>query len=188
MYLICGLGNPGRLYSNTRHNMGFMTIDVLSDRLGIPVNKLKFKALVGEGRIGTEKVVLAKPQTYMNLSGESLRPLVEFYKPEHSHLILVYDDVDLALGRTRVRASGSSGTHNGMRSVIYHLQFDDFPRVRIGLGPHGEIPLDKFVIGHWTREEQPQLAKAVLRAADACEIIVREGIDAAMQRCNGIIE
>ena len=187
MYLICGLGNPGRLYANTRHNMGFLTIDVLSDRLGIPVNKLKFKALVGEGRIGSEKVVLVKPQTYMNLSGESLRPLVDFYKPEHSHLVLVYDDVDLALGRTRVRASGSSGTHNGMRSVIYQLQFDDFPRVRIGLGPHGDIPLDKFVIGHWTSQEQPVLAKAVLRAADACETIVREGIDEAMQKYNGIV-
>ena len=187
MYIICGLGNPGRLYMHTRHNMGFLTIDVLSDRLGIPVNKLKFKSLVGEGRIGTEKVVLVKPQTYMNLSGEALRPLVEFYKPEHSKLVLVYDDVDLPLGRTRVRASGSSGTHNGMRSVIYHLQFDDFPRVRIGLGPHGDIPLDKFVIGHWTREEQPALAKAVLRAADACEAIVREGLDEAMQKYNGIV-
>ena len=187
MYLICGLGNPGRLYQNTRHNMGFLTIDVLSERLDIPVNKLKFKALVGEGRIGSEKVVLVKPQTYMNLSGDSLRPLVEFYKPEHSHLVLVYDDVDLPLGRTRIRAFGSAGTHNGMRSVIYQLQFEDFPRVRIGLGPHGDIPLDKFVIGRWTDEERPALAKAVLRAADACETIVREGIDEAMQRYNGIV-
>jgi len=187
MYLICGLGNPGRLYAHTRHNMGFLTIDVLSERLGIPVSKLKFKALVGEGRIGSEKVVLVKPQTYMNLSGEALRPLAEFYKPEHSHLIVVYDDVDLPLGRTRVRASGSSGTHNGMRSVIYQLQYDDFPRVRIGLGPSGDIPMDKFVIGHWTREEQPVLAKAVLRAADACETIVREGIEQAMQKYNGIV-
>ena len=187
MYLICGLGNPGRLYANTRHNMGFMTVDVLSDRLSIPVNRLKFKALVGEGRIGDEKVVLVKPQTYMNLSGEAVRPLVDFYKPEHSHLILVYDDVDLDMGRTRVRKSGSAGTHNGMRSVIYHLQFDDFPRVRIGLGDHGDIPLDKFVIGHWTREEQPVLAKGVLRAADACETIVREGLDQAMQKFNGIV-
>ena len=186
MYLICGLGNPGRLYEKTRHNMGFMTVDILSERFHIPVNKLRFKALVGDGLIGGEKVILAKPQTYMNLSGESLRPLVDYYKIDPEHLILVYDDVDLPLGRTRVRRQGSSGTHNGMRSVIYHLQFDNFPRVRIGLGPHGDIPLDKFVIGHWTELERPELAKAVLRAADACELIVTQGIEAAMQKCNGI--
>ena len=184
--MICGLGNPGRLYAKSRHNMGFMTVDVLADRLGVRVNKLKFKALVGETRIGDEKVVLVKPQTYMNLSGDAVRPLVQFYKIEPSHLILVYDDVDLPLGRTRVRPSGSSGTHNGMRSVIYQLQFDNFPRVRIGLGDHGDIPLDKFVIGNWTELERPELAKAVLRAADACQTIVTEGVDAAMQKYNGL--
>ena len=184
--MICGLGNPGRLYAKSRHNMGFMTVDVLADRLGVRVSKLKFKALVGETRIGDEKVVLVKPQTYMNLSGDAVRPLVQFYKIEPSHLILVYDDVDLALGRTRVRPSGSSGTHNGMRSVIYQLQYDNFPRVRIGLGPHGDIPLDKFVIGNWTELERPELAKAVLRAADACETIITEGVDAAMQKYNGL--
>ena len=186
MYMICGLGNPGRLYAKTRHNMGFMTVDVLADRLGVRVNKLRAKALVGEARIGDEKVLLVKPQTYMNLSGDAVRPLVEFFKIQPDHLILVYDDVDLPLGRTRGRASGSAGTHNGMRSVIYQLQFDNFPRVRIGLGPHGDIPLDKFVIGNWTELERPELAKAVLRAADACETIVREGIDAAMQKYNGL--
>lgn len=186
MYMICGLGNPGRLYAKSRHNMGFMTVDVLADRLGVHVNKLRSKALIGEARIGTEKVVLVKPQTYMNLSGDALRPLVEYYKIEPSHLIVVYDDIDLPLGKTRVRPSGSSGTHNGMRSVIYQLQFDNFPRVRIGLGPHGDIPLDKFVIGNWTDQERPELAKAVLRAADACQTIVTEGVDAAMQKYNGL--
>ena len=184
--MICGLGNPGRLYAKSRHNMGFMTVDVLAERLGVRVNKLKFKALVGETRIGDEKVVLVKPQTYMNLSGDAVRPLVQFYRIEPSHLILVYDDVDLALGRTRVRPSGSSGTHNGMRSVIYQLQYDNFPRVRIGLGDHGDIPLDKFVIGNWTELERPELAKAVLRAADACQTIITEGVDAAMQKYNGL--
>ena len=186
MYMICGLGNPGRLYEKTRHNMGFMTVDVLADRLGVRVDRLRFKALVGEGRIDREKVILVKPQTYMNLSGDAVRPLVDYYKIEPDHLILVYDDVDLPLGRTRIRPSGSSGTHNGMRSVIYQLQFDNFPRVRIGLGPHGDIPLDKFVIGTWTESERPELAKAVLRAADACETIVTDGVDAAMQKYNGL--
>ncbi len=186
MYMIVGLGNPGRLYMKTRHNMGFMTVDVLADRLGVRMDRLRFKAKIGEGRIGTEKVILVKPQTYMNLSGDAVRPLVEYYKIQPDHLILVYDDVDLPLGRTRIRPSGSSGTHNGMRSVIYQLQFDNFPRVRIGLGPHGDIPLDKFVIGNWTELERPELAKAVLRAADACETIVTEGVDAAMQKYNGL--
>ena len=186
MYMIVGLGNPGRLYMKTRHNMGFMTVDVLADRLGVRMDRLRFKAKTGEGRIGTEKVILVKPQTYMNLSGDAVRPLVEYYKIQPDHLILVYDDVDLPLGRTRIRPSGSSGTHNGMRSVIYQLQFDNFPRVRIGLGPHGDIPLDKFVIGYWTELERPELAKAVLRAADACETIVTEGVDAAMQKYNGL--
>ena len=186
MYMIVGLGNPGRLYMKTRHNMGFMTVDVLADRLGVRMDRLRFKAKIGEGRIGTEKVILVKPQTYMNLSGDAVRPLVEYYKIQPDHLILVYDDVDLPLGRTRIRPSGSSGTHNGMRSVIYQLQFDNFPRVRIGLGPHGDIPLDKFVIGNWTELERPELAKAVLRAADACETIVTEGVDSAMQKYNGL--
>ena len=188
MYLICGLGNPGKLYEKTRHNMGFLTIDVLSERFNIPVKRIRFKALTGEGQIGSEKVLLVKPQTFMNLSGESLRPLVEYFKIPMDKLILVYDDVDLPLGKTRVRRSGSAGTHNGMRSVIYHLQREDFARVRIGLGPHGDIPLDRFVIGHWTESERPELAKAVLRAADACETIVKEGVEEAMQKYNGNAE
>ena len=186
MIVIAGLGNPGREYEHTRHNCGFDTIDVIADRQGSCVARKEHRALTGAGYIGGQKVLLVKPQTYMNLSGDAVRPLVEFFKIQPDHLILVYDDVDLPLGRTRVRASGSAGTHNGMRSVIYQLQFDNFPRVRIGLGPHGDIPLDKFVIGNWTELERPELAKAVLRAADACETIVREGIDAAMQKYNGL--
>ena len=187
MYLICGLGNPGRLYECTRHNLGFLTIDVLSKRFDIPVKKLKFKALYGEGQIGDEKVILVKPQTYMNLSGEALRPMVDYFKIPMDHLIVVYDDVDLSMGRTRVRRSGSAGSHNGMRSVVHHLQRDDFPRVRIGLGQHGEIPLEKFVIGRWTELERPELLKGVLRAADACETIVKEGVEEAMQKYNGAV-
>ncbi len=184
MYIICGLGNPGREYENTRHNMGFLTMDVLSSRLGISITKIKFKALIGEGRIGAEKVVLVKPQTFMNLSGEAVRPVTEFYKVEPSHLILVYDDVDLPTGALRVRPSGSAGTHNGMRSVIYQLQYDDFPRVRIGIGRNGIIPLDRYVIGNYTPQERPLLASAVSDAADACVAIVEHGVAEAMARYN----
>lgn len=184
MYIICGLGNPGKEYETTRHNMGFLALDVLSQRLGIAVNRLKFKALIGEGFAGGEKVVLVKPQTFMNLSGESLREVVGFYKPEHGHLLLMYDDIDLAPGMLRIRKSGSAGTHNGMRSVIYQLQFDDFPRIRIGIGDHGVIPLDRYVIGHYTEEERPLLADAVSRAADAARLYIESGIDAAMNEYN----
>ncbi len=186
MYMIVGLGNPGRLYMKTRHNMGFMTVDVLADRLGVRMDRLRFKAKIGEGRIGTEKVILVKPQTYMNLSGEAVRPLVDYFKIPMDKLLVVYDDIDLPLGRTRVRRGGSAGTHNGMRSVIYQLQKDDFARVRIGLGPHGDIPLDRFVIGRWTDEERPVLGMACLRAADACAAFVEHGVEEAMQRFNGL--
>ena len=179
MYVICGLGNPGKQYERTRHNMGFRALDVLAERLNTPVKSLKFKALVGEGRIGTEKVVLVKPQTYMNLSGESLREIVSFYKLEPEKLIVIYDDIDLPLGQLRVRAGGSSGSHNGMKSVIYQLQFDTFPRIRVGLGKNQGIPLDAFVISNPTDEEEKVLGTAIQNAADAAELIVREGIAAA---------
>jgi len=164
--------------------MGFKTMDVLASRFGISISKLKFKALIGEGRIGTEKVVLVKPQTFMNLSGEALRPIMEFYKETPDHLIVVYDDIDLPVGGLRIRKSGSSGSHNGMKSVIYQLQYDNFPRIRIGLGDHGEIPLDRYVIGKVPTEDQKALTDAILEAADAVECIVNEGIDSAMQKHN----
>jgi len=184
MYIICGLGNPGKQYEDTRHNMGFKTMDVLSSRLGIPITKLKFKALIGEGKIGNEKVALVKPQTFMNLSGEALRPIMEFYKETADHLIVVYDDVDIPLGALRIRPSGSSGSHNGMKSVIYQLQYDDFTRIRIGLGDHGLIPLDKFVISRVPKEDQEVLSKTIIEAADAVICIVENGLEDAMQKHN----
>lgn len=184
MYVICGLGNPGREYEATRHNMGFTTIDLLADRLGVQVKQLKFKALIGEARIGSEKVLLVKPQTYMNLSGEALRPIMDYYKVEPSHLMVIYDDADLAVGAVRIRPSGSSGSHNGMKSVIYQLQTDKFPRIRIGIGDKGVIPMDRFVLGHWTEEERPLFAEAVSNAADACVMYVEQGLDKAMNRFN----
>ena len=184
MYIICGLGNPGKEYEATRHNMGFLTVDLLAQKLGISIRTLKFKALIGEGRIGTEKVLLVKPQTYMNLSGESLREIVSYYKVPMEDLIVVYDDIDLPVGGLRIRPFGSSGTHNGMRSVIYQLQSDRFPRIRIGTGNNGQIPLASFVIGKWTEEERPLIAEAVEKAADACVMIVEEGIEKTMNKYN----
>lgn len=184
MYVICGLGNPGKQYENTRHNMGFKTLDVLSERLSAPIKSLKFKALIGEGMIGTEKVILVKPQTYMNLSGESLREVVSYYKVEPSHLIVIYDDIDLPTGQLRIKPSGSSGTHNGMRSVIYQLQFDNFPRIRIGLGKDPNLPLDVFVISKPSDEDAKLLNEAITNAADAALAIIEQDINAAMNKYN----
>ena len=134
MYVIVGLGNPGKKYENTRHNMGFMAIDLLADKFGIKVDKIKHKALIGEGRIANQKVLLAKPQTYMNLSGESVREILSYYKVDVENLIVIYDDIDIPTGTIRIRKFGSAGTHNGMRSVVYQLKSDRFPRIRVGIG------------------------------------------------------
>ena len=184
MYIICGLGNPGKEYEQTRHNMCFLTMDVLSHKLGIDIRKLKFRSLIGEGRIGTEKVILVKPQTYMNNSGEALREIVAYYGIDPQHLIVVYDDIDLPVGDLRLREKGSAGTHNGMRSVIYQLQFDDFPRIRIGTGKSDVIPLVSFVTGKPTEEEQKPLADAIEKAAQAVICWVEQGPREAMQRFN----
>ena len=184
MYVICGLGNPGREYAQTRHNMGFLTMDVLAYKLDIDIRRLKFRSLIGEGRIGSEKVILVKPQTYMNNSGEALREIVAYYGLDHDKLIVVYDDIDLPVGDLRLREKGSAGTHNGMRSVIYQLQFDDFPRIRIGTGKSDVIPLVSFVTGKPTEEEQGPLADAVEKAAQAVICWVENGPKEAMQRFN----
>lgn len=181
MHIICGLGNPGKEYENTRHNMGFLTMDVLSSRLGIPIKKIKHKSLIGQGFVGGRKIVLVKPQTYMNISGEAIRPLMDYFRAEIEDLIVVYDDIDLAVGDLRIRRSGSGGTHNGMRSIIYQLGRDDFPRIRIGIGEHGIIPLEKYVLGKYTEQERPLLAEAVQNAAQACETFIKEGIDETMR-------
>lgn len=184
MYIICGLGNPGKDYECTRHNLGFMAVDVLSSRLGISVNKLRYRALTGEGRVGTEKLVLVKPQTYMNLSGEALRPIMDYYKAQPSQLLVVYDDIELEPGIIRIRPFGSSGTHNGMRSVISRLQTDRFPRIRIGEGKNGVIPLEKYVLMRIPENEREAIAGAVEKAAEACESFVLNGIDRTMNLYN----
>ena len=185
MIIICGLGNPGLRYEQTRHNMGFWTLDALSRKLDIPVQKIKHTALEGEGRIGDKKVILAKPQTYMNISGESVRLLVDYYGVDPTALLVVYDDIDLAVGDVRIRRKGSGGTHNGMRSIVKHIGSQESPRIRIGIGAGGGIPLEKYVLMKVPPHERPELLSAVARAADACDTFVREGVDEAMRKWSG---
>ena len=184
MYVIAGLGNPGKKYENTRHNMGFIAIDQLAEKHNIKVDKLKFKALVGEGRIADQKVLLVKPQTYMNLSGESIREVMNFYKLEPENLIVIYDDIDIEAGTLRIRKFGSAGTHNGMKSVVYQLQSDRFPRIRLGIGSQKKGDLVNFVIGGFSKEEVPVLEEALQHAVLAAEFIIEDGIDKAMNQYN----
>lgn len=185
MYLIAGLGNPGLKYAATKHNVGFWTIDRLAKDLGIEVNKNKNRALLGEGKIGEEKVVLMKPLTYMNLSGEAIGPTLKFYKLETKNLIIVYDDMDLEPGRLRLRSSGSAGGHNGMKSIIAHVGGEQFPRVRIGIGrpPEGWDAAD-YVMAPFPLAMRETIDQAVIRAAEAVKRIVEAGIDKAMNEFN----
>lgn len=186
LFLVIGLGNPGTKYEHTRHNVGFLTIDLLSMKYGIKVAKLKHKALLGEGIIEGQRVVLAKPQTFMNLSGESIREIVEWYKVPMSNVIVVYDDIDLALGKIRVRPGGSSGTHNGMKSIIYQLQEDTFPRVRIGIGkPPENWDLADYVLSRFGEEERPTIIESIKKAAEAVSAIISLGTETAMNKFNG---
>jgi PTH1 family peptidyl-tRNA hydrolase len=186
MHIIVGLGNPGQKYHGTRHNIGFYVIDLLAEAHGIKLNKIKHKALLGEGYIGNEKVVLAKPQTFMNLSGESLLSLKQWYKPEDDKIIVIYDDVDLESGVLRIRPSGSAGTHNGMRSIIYLLQTQDFPRVRIGIGrPPEGWDLADYVLSRFRDEEVEAVKAACDNAVKGVECIISQGVVQAMSRYNG---
>ncbi|HCS72621.1 MAG TPA: aminoacyl-tRNA hydrolase [Clostridiales bacterium] len=186
MYLIAGLGNPGYRYHGTRHNIGFHVLDLLAEAHGIRVDRIKHKAVLGEGRIGCQKLVLAKPQTFMNNSGESLLALKQWYKPEPRHIILIYDDVDLEPGVMRIRPEGSAGTHNGMRSVIYHLQDQDFPRVRIGIGqPPDGWELVDYVLSRFRDEEAEAVKDACARAVKGIECILSHDVEQAMSRYNG---
>lgn len=184
MYIIVGLGNPGRKYENTKHNIGFITLDFLADHHGIKVNKIKHKALVGEGVVSGHKVLLVKPQTYMNLSGNSVREIMEYYKVDIDKLIVIYDDVDIQIGRLRIRKKGSAGTHNGMRSIIYDIQTDEFPRIRIGIGAERKMGLAGYVLGGFGKNEKKIMEDAVKRAAKAVECMIDKGIDIAMCEYN----
>ncbi|MBR5740945.1 MAG: aminoacyl-tRNA hydrolase [Firmicutes bacterium] len=186
MYIIAGLGNPGKQYENTKHNVGFWAVDLLAEAHDIKIQRLKFKALVGEGDFSGQKVLLVKPQTYMNASGEAIRELVAFYKVPLDRLIVIYDDIDLEMGNLRIRAGGSAGTHNGMRSVVYQLGDDRFPRVRIGTGGarHDGEELIGYVMGGFPKDKIEAVEQAIEKAAKAAETIVTEGVDKAMNLYN----
>ena len=185
MIAVVGLGNPGREYRDTRHNIGFKTIDLLAHRNNIKINKIKFKSLYGEGFINGEKVLFVKPQTYMNNSGIAVMELLNFYKIPIENLIVIVDDVDIEFASIRIRKKGSGGTHNGLKSIIYHLQADNFPRVKIGIGKkRDQEDLADFVLAKFSREEVEEIAIAVDNAVLAVESIVKDGIDTAMNKFN----
>lgn len=184
MYIIAGLGNPGKKYENTRHNMGFLAVDLLAEKYGIKVNKLRFKALTGEGRIAGQKVLIMKPQTYMNLSGESVRQALEYYKEDSQNLIVIYDDIDIPTGSVRIRKKGSAGTHNGMRSILYQIQTEDFPRIRVGIGSGKKENLIDYVTGGVSSSEKTLLEESLIKAAKGAACIVEKGIDKAMNEYN----
>ena len=188
-FVIVGLGNPGEEYAKTRHNMGYRALDILADNNSIEIKKSKFHSLVGQGRIAGRKVVLVKPETYMNRSGIAARESAMYFDVPSENLIVIYDDIDLPTGSIRIRKSGGAGTHNGMKSVISELGTKEFPRVRIGVGAasSGEDLIDR-VIGKVPKEEQALLDKAAEAAARAAEDIVRSGIEIAMSRHNHVAE
>ena len=186
MYIIVGLGNPERKYDGTRHNIGFSAITALADANRISIDTKKHKALIGKGAIAGKKVILAEPLTYMNLSGESVRELVDYYKINPSEeLIVIYDDINLEPGRLRIRAKGSAGGHNGMKNIISHLGSQDFSRIRIGVGekPPG-WDLADYVLSRFPKKEEPVIREVLEKAADACSIIMTQGINAAMNQYN----
>ena len=184
MYLIAGLGNPGKKYEETRHNMGFMAVDFLAEKYDIKVNKIRFRALTGEGRIAGQKVLLLKPQTYMNLSGESVRLALEYYKVNPQELIVIYDDIDIQAGRIRITKKGSAGTHNGMRNILYHIQTEDFPRIRVGIGSGRKEDMINYVTGSAPKNEITLLREAADKAACGAACIVEKGIEKAMNEYN----
>lgn len=187
MKLIAGLGNPGKEYSGTRHNIGFAVIDELSREYGIDVNKGKFKGVIGEGRIGTEKVILLKPLTYMNLSGESIRAACDFYKISAEDILIIYDDISLPVSGIRIRDKGSAGGHNGVKSIISHLGTDEFARIKVGVGgkPDGG-DLVNHVLGRFSKEDAVLIDDAVKRSAKAAAAIIKNGPREAMNEYNYI--
>ena len=185
-WIVVGLGNPGAQYAHTRHNAGFDSLDILSSRWMTPINKKKFKGMITEVNRGNKRVVLCMPQTFMNLSGECVAELLSWYKVPMERLLVIYDDIDLPLGRLRVRKSGSAGTHNGMRSILQHVPNQNFPRIRVGVGakPEGWDLADWVLSKYMIREEQDAMHKAFTAAADCVEDWLDHGIDHAMQEFN----
>ena len=186
-WLVVFLGNPGTKYAGTRHNAGFMAADAMEKRAGVRINKLRFKALTAQVGIGGEKVLLMKPQTYMNLSGEAVIQAAKFYKISPEHIIVVSDEVAMPIGKLRIRKSGSAGGHNGLKNIIQHLGTDGFPRIKVGVGmpEHPDHEMIDWVIGKPQGEEAKLLRATLDRAAEAALCLIEDGPDTAMNRFNG---
>lgn len=185
MYLIVGLGNPEEEYSKTRHNMGFNTINKLAEKYNIEVKQKKFQALYGSGIINNEKVILLKPQTYMNLSGKSIKQFIDFYKIENDHILVIYDDMDVEVEKIKIRKKGGPGSHNGMKSVVHELITDDFPRIRVGIGrPIDEYDAIDYVIGKLEEDEYSKLEIGIEKAKEAVIEYIKNGIDSTMNKYN----
>ena len=185
MYLIVGLGNPENKYSKTRHNMGFDVINKLASKYNIEVNKKKFNSLYGKGEIEGQKVILVKPQTYMNLSGDAVGKFVSYYKVNPDEIIIIYDDLDIDKGIIKIRKKGGPGTHNGMKSVVYELATDEFPRIRVGIGQKEKVNnMIDFVISKVDDKTYEELEEGMCKAVDAIPEILKNGIDVAMNKFN----
>lgn len=184
-YLICGLGNPGREYRANRHNVGFMVLNQLADNLGLSFSRMESRALIAKGNLHGQRLVLAKPQTYMNLSGQAVSSLVRFYKIPAEQLLVVFDDVDLPFGTLRLRPAGGSGGQKGMKSIIESLGYQEFPRLRVGIGrPPGRMEAADYVLQDFSQNEQTALSEILDRAAEAIESFIKNGVDTAMNLHN----
>ena len=187
-WIIVGLGNPGSQYDRTRHNVGFRVLDRLADSLGVKINRSRFKALTATAQIGGEKVLLLKPQTFMNASGLSVEPAAAFYKVPAERVLVIFDDVSLPVGKIRIRAEGSAGGHNGLKSLISALGKQTFPRIKVGVGekPHPDYDLADWVLGKFTAKEEKDLAPAVEHAAEAVEYFLKQGAEKTAAKYNGL--
>ncbi len=185
-HIVVGLGNPGREYTYNRHNAGFMCMDVICDKYRARVDKSKFKALVGECMIAGKHVLLMKPQTFMNNSGEAIREAADFYNVPADNIIVIFDDISIGVGALRIRRKGSAGGHNGIKSIIAHLSTNDFPRIKLGVGekPSPEYDLVNWVLGNIPEDDRKKMSEAYSRAADALEVMLSGNIDTAMNRFN----
>ena len=185
-FLIVGLGNPGEKYSFTRHNAGFLCVDLLAEQNGFSLKRLKFRSLTADTTLAGHRCLVLKPQTFMNNSGEAVRAAAAFYKIPPERILVIFDDVSLDVGRLRIRRKGTDGGHNGLKSIIYHLNSDAFPRIKIGVGkkPHPDYDLADWVLSSFKKDEQPPLKAALERACEAVPLILDGQIDEAMNRCN----
>ncbi len=184
-FIIAGLGNPGKEYEMTRHNAGFLTLDILANREGFTTDRIKYKSVCADVMINGHRCLVMRPQTYMNNSGEAIKEAASFYKIPPERCIVIFDDIDISLGALRVKRKGSAGTHNGIKSIIYHLNSDNFPRIKIGVGskPHPDYDLKDYVLSSFSKQEQETLKKTMEKACDAVELIVGGDVDKAMMTC-----